>query len=639
MDLTKRQIQLILILVENKKESDHQALSAKNLSQRINVSTKTIYKDLRVIDEYVKNYGVELIKKPRVGIYIKGSDKKLLKILTEIEFNKNNRYLNKGTRRELVFSQLLNTDEYITTQDLSDKYFVNRQIILEDVDNIELRLKSIGVTLIRKSGKGFKLNLNEEQRRKILTKVISRQLFNATAIINEHKLKIISDSNLSIPKTLITKVDKVLSDFIIKEHMILNDYEYQSLFVHLLIAVERIKLGKFIDRVYWGKSETFLKEARILVRSIEDELSITFPNQEIYYVQLHLLAAGKKHTSKVRANFNVNDLLLEYLKKVGFDNQLYEGLLLHINSSLNRWKLGVSITNPYKDEIMKKYSYAFENAIHLKELYEDKYDITINDDETAYLALHFEAFLERKRTKNGIVNTIIVCSTGLGTSQLLAARLKREFSNLKIVRVLSYDEYLNFNIDDIDLIVSTIDLSAPSKPVVYASPVVSTDELKNKINMAIGNDDVDVTDKNQLFNSLISDKNILISKVDCWEEAITKLGNLLEKNNVLKPNSVKSAIAREHLSYTSFNEIATPHANPRYVIQSQIGVLKLTDSIPWGKQKVRLVFFIALDQDISQPELDKIYDRFWDILSDEKIIKEIISSKTKKQIINLLKGQ
>ncbi|WP_201307714.1 BglG family transcription antiterminator [Companilactobacillus farciminis] len=639
MDLTKRQIQLILILVENKKESDHQTLSAKYLSQRINVSTKTIYKDLQIIDEYVKSYGIELIKKPRIGIYIKGSDKKLLKILTEIEFNKKNRYLDRSTRRELVFSQLLNTDTYITTQDLSEKYFVNRQIIVEDIDNIELRLKSIGINLIRKSGKGFKLDLNEEQRRKLLTKVISRQLFNAASVINEHKLKIISDSNLSIPKSLITKVDKVLSDFIIREHMVLNDYEYQSLFVHLLIAVERIKLGKFIDRVYWGKSEIFLKEAKILVGSIEDELSITFPSQEIYYVQLHLLAAGRKHTSKVKANFNANDLLLEYLKKIGFDNQLYEGLLLHINSSLNRWKLGVSITNPYKDEIMRKYSYAFESAIHLKELYEDKYNIKINDDETAYLALHFEAFLERKRTKNGIVNTIIVCSTGLGTSQLLAARLKREFSNLKIVRVLSYDEYLNFDIDDVDLIVSTIDLSVPAKPVVYASPIVSTDELRNKINIAVGNNDVDANDKNQLFNNLISDKNVLVSKVDCWEEAISKIGNLLERNNILKSNSVKSAIAREHLSFTSFNEIATPHADPKYVIQSQIGVLKLTNPIPWGRQKVSLVFFIALNKNISQSELDKIYDRFWDILSDKKIIKEIISSKTNEQIINLLKGQ
>ncbi|MQS76433.1 transcription antiterminator [Lactobacillus halodurans] len=639
MDLTKRQIQLILILVENKKESDHQALSAKDLSQRINVSTKTIYKDLQVIGVYVKNYDVELVKKPRIGIYIKGSDKKLLKILTEIEFNKKNRYLDRSTRRELVFSQLLNTDVYITTQYLSDKYFVNRQIILDDIDNIELRLESIGVSLIRKSGKGFKLNLNEEQRRKILTKVISRQLFNSSSIINEHELKIVSDNNLSIPKSLITKVDKVLSNFIINEHMVLNDYEYQSLFVHLLIAVERIKLGKFIDRVYWGKSETFLKEAEVLVRSIEDELSIKFPSQEIYYVQLHLLAAGKKHASKVKANLNANNLLLEYLKKIGFDNQLYEGLLLHINSSLNRWKLGVSITNPYKDEIIRKYNYAFENAIHLKELYENKYNITINDDETAYLALHFEAFLERKRAKNGIVNTIIVCSTGLGTSQLLAARLKREFSNLKIIRILSYDEYLDFDIEDVDLIVSTIELSAPTKPVVYASPVVSTDELKNKINIAIENNDIDANNNDNLFNSLISDKNILISKASSWEDAITKMGILLEKNQILKPNSIKSAIAREHLSYTSFKNIATPHANPKYVKQSQIGVLKLLNPITWGKQKVSLVFFIAFNQNTPQSELDKIYDRFWDILSNRKIIKEIISSKTKEQIINLLKGK
>lgn len=341
MDLNKRQIQLILILVENKREPDYLPLSAKELSKRVGVSSKTIYNDMKTIQDYVQQFDVELIKKPRVGIYIKGSDKNLLEILTGIEFKRNNDYLDNKTRRELVFSQLLNSDDFITVQDLSDKYYVNRQVILEDIDDIELRLKSINLGLQRISGKGIKLDIDEDSRRKILTQVVSRQIFNAVPTINERNLKIINDNKLSIPKSLIKAVDSILNNFIKKQAMVLNDYEYQSLLVHLLIAVERIRLGKFVNNEHWGYSETYLTESKILAKELEERLDIKFPEQEIYYIQLHLIAAGKKRPNNISAKLNTNNLLQTYLNNFGYDDQLYEGLLLHINSSLNRWKLGV----------------------------------------------------------------------------------------------------------------------------------------------------------------------------------------------------------------------------------------------------------------------------------------------------------
>jgi len=638
MNLNKRQIQLILILVENKREPDYLPLSAKELSEKVKVSTKTIYSDVAIIKDYVSKFNVDLIKKPRIGIYIKGSDGDLLKILTGIEFKKDNEYLDNKTRRELVFSQLLNSDDFITVQELSDKYYVNRQIIIEDIDDIELRLKSIGLSLQRTSGKGIKLNIDEDSRRKILTQVVSRQIFNAVPSINERNLKIINDNKLSIPKDLITAVDDILNDFTKNQNMVLNDYEYQSLLVHLLIAVERIKLGKFVKNEHWGYSKMYLTESKILAKKLENALNIKFPEQEIYYIQLHLVAAGKKRTNNISAKLNTNDLLQKYLNDFGYDDQLYEGLLLHINSSLNRWKLGVSITNPYKDSIIQKYSYAFEAAINLKKLYEREYNTKINDDETAYLALHFEAYLERKRANNNVIQAVIVCSTGLGTSQLLAARIKNDFSRVRIKKILSYDEYLKFNSKDVDLIISTIELPENKLPIIYVSPVVSTEELKNKIKMAITDNNSQTSDYS-LFNSLISRKNIIIEETDSWQKAISILGKLLENTGVLRAGSVESAIRREKLSFTSFKNISTPHANPKFVRKTQIGVLKLKNPIVWGDQKVSLVFFIAFKENMDQAQLDTIYDRFWNILSDDKLIKKIISSNSSEKISDLLKGR
>lgn len=142
-----------------------------------------------------------------------------------------------------------------------------------------------------------------------------------------------------------------------------------------------------------------------------------------------------------------------------------------------------------------------------------------------------------------------------------------------------------------------------------------------------------------LFNSLISNQNIILRKVENWKKAISVLGKMLETNGVLRDGSIDSAIQREQLSFTSFKNIATPHANPKFVKKTQIGVLKLENPIIWGEQKVSLIFFIAFKENMDQSQLDLIYGRFWDILSDDKLIKKIISSNNSEKISDLLKGR
>lgn len=67
--------------------------------------------------------------------------------------------------------------------------------------------------------------------------------------------------------------------------------------------------------------------------------------------------------------------------------------------------------------------------------------------------------------------------------------------------------------------------------------------------------------------------------------------------------------------------------------------MKLEEPIVWGEQLVSVIFFIAFKENIPQAKLDEIYDRFWEILSDDKLIKRIISSDSNKKIANLLKGK
>src|SRR5699024_11382601 len=77
-----------------------------------------------------------------------------------------------------------------------------------------------------------------------------------------------------------------------------------------------------------------------------------------------------------------------------------------------------------------------------------------------YLALHIGAAIERRKYKSGPKRCLIVCASGLGTAQLIYYRLKANFEpNLNVVGTTEYYKLHEYNLHDIDFIVSSIPIS------------------------------------------------------------------------------------------------------------------------------------------------------------------------------------
>ncbi|MDN8915699.1 PRD domain-containing protein, partial [Staphylococcus aureus] len=80
------------------------------------------------------------------------------------------------------------------------------------------------------------------------------------------------------------------------------------------------------------------------------------------------------------------------LAEGNYDKGLLEDLTTHMKSAINRLKLGMHFKNPYLSKIKQNFPQAFEEALYFKAKFEQKYDVQVNEDETAYIALHFEAY-------------------------------------------------------------------------------------------------------------------------------------------------------------------------------------------------------------------------------------------------------
>ncbi|NGY90095.1 PRD domain-containing protein [Bacillus megaterium] len=182
-----------------------------------------------------------------------------------------------------------------------------------------------------------------------------------------------------------------------------------------------------------------------------------------------------EHSAKIS---QINDVITTIADQTNLqgDKELYTGLLMHIKPMVNRLKYQINIKNPLLEEIKHQYSATFGMTWLVCSIIERKLNVKVNEDEIGYVTLHFQAAIERCV---GLKRAIVVCPGGIGTSQLIANRIKRLIPQLEIAEVISLSRLSHFDLSNIDFIISTVPLHIEVKPVITISSLVSEVDIKN----------------------------------------------------------------------------------------------------------------------------------------------------------------
>ncbi|NRK74294.1 PRD domain-containing protein, partial [Salmonella enterica subsp. enterica serovar Typhi] len=139
------------------------------------------------------------------------------------------------------------------------------------------------------------------------------------------------------------------------------------------------------------------------------------------------------------------------------DEELIFGMSMHLKPAVNRIKYGMNIRNPMLQEIKNNYPLAYEAGIIAGLAIKEYTEIEMDENEIGYLALHIGAAMERKKLHSGPKRCLVVCASGLGTAQLIYYRLKSYFgSNLEVIGTTEYYMLDQYNLNEIDFIVSSI---------------------------------------------------------------------------------------------------------------------------------------------------------------------------------------
>lgn len=502
--ITSRQKEIIISIAKNPMDTP---ITISDIANKLNISTRTVLREMSKIEDWFYENDFNFIKKPGVGLILNEplEEKQFLVELLD-EANVEKEYT-KEERKLLILSNLLTTQEPIKTYYFIKLLRVSEATLNNDISLINTWLENLSIKLIRKPGLGIYLEGNEKNFRHAYINLI-HEFYNDREILEmisnkEQSIKTKSTIEISsedrllnlIDKSIIKSVENILIKSINKLNMNLSDSAYVGLVVHISLAIQRIKNGENIkmdkDALNELKKLEQFEKAYEIAKNIEEEFNINLPLDEVGYITMHLRGCKLRMMTRGKT-FGLDDMqLLSITKKVIYlaqtefnialeeDQRLLEDLMNHLGPSICRMNMDMKIRNPLINEIKSDY-YDIYNKMDkiispIKDVVNSKF---IPESEIAYITMHFAAAIERNLMLYTNINIVISCPTGIGTSRLVSTKIQKRFPNINVLETISA-----LNIDEehlikkrVDLIVSTIELNTSLNYICVDTRMSEDDE-------------------------------------------------------------------------------------------------------------------------------------------------------------------
>jgi mannitol operon transcriptional antiterminator len=482
MPISGRKRQILDLLLNRKNE-----ITAGEIAEEIKVSVRTVHRELSELEVVLTANGVSLQKKSGKGIHLQAPEHKLAALRKLVAAGDAVAYSSED-RKLLIMITLLQETEPLKLFTLAHDLGVTVSTVSYDLNELESQIVKNGLQLIRRRGYGIEIAGPESKMRNLICELVKYYL---------------DDSDLfgGLPAQNQSPVTSRLLSLMGKDHLLtvesvlwqtseeswlneLSESDYTDLLIRITVAVNRIRQGRLIE-VEEGCGEEGLNEhQKNLLQSLQDNLQMEFPDAEACHLA-HLLELKKVlyfHQLLSDNELNCRELVqrlivdLEERLNIPFhvDRSLREGLVSHMENALQRLQEGTAIRNPLLAPIKRDYEELFD--VIRQAVRESMSGIDVPDEEVGFLVMHFGASIERLKQFGRKVRAIIVCTSGIGSSKMLAVRLHKELPEIEIVGHVSWFEASRIPEESYDLIISTVNLPIEPERYIKLSPLLTKNE-------------------------------------------------------------------------------------------------------------------------------------------------------------------
>ena len=618
----------ILNIMEQK-----QSVTVDYLSEKMDVSPKTIKNDIKEINNSLEGHAIIENKRNSYIFYIfdtDGYEQVKNKVYAHDDFMNS-----PNSRIVFIMQKLMNTDCPYLTDELAYDMNIGRSTVNGDLKRLRKILEEYEIEILGKTNTGISLNGDELEIRFF----ILENMYDG--IYKDYPL----DSDL---------IDAI--------KQIALEYELDSVAVEYFIKFFTVMIDRFLNGNPLSKLDKKYEElkessayifAREIANNISKVLMTDLPEEEILFISIPIAGmrtpTNIKTIEKLQVKKTTEDLILKIKDKIKQEmniniqsEQIMYEFMYHIQFMINRMKYGFKIRGIDCEEIKSSNSVAYTVAEVAASVIQNEENIEISNEEIALMSVYFGIHIDKTNLeKNKIYNIAIICGTGRISARVVESNLKKIIKNETVMDLYSDSNIDSEILDKYDLVVSTVKLDIDTKSeIIYIKDVLDRSELKRKIDLLKYSDNKEISFIKGMDSIMLGilDENrfFVLDKNYSYSENVNMMIDILENEGHLDGGFKERIRKREEKSSMIFEDtVAFPHTI-NYAsknIELALGVVPENMSDKKGKD-IKLVFLLGLPEDDGDDTvLVKIYDEIIKIASDKELVEEISKIENYKDLL------
>ncbi|MCH3997246.1 MAG: PTS sugar transporter subunit IIA [Lactobacillus amylovorus] len=512
----------------------------------------------------------------------------------ETRFLKGALDLNDPSVREMtIINSLLNKKDYVSIDQISDEVGLDKRVINHTLTSLKERLGYYTASIDNKRGMGLRIDFQNEIFSLLLLKNIyqaNRRYLDSDAFKQN---KALIEATLLDPK-IITKIALNLTAF----------------------ETIRKNRGKIIDPIpnfipMWDANNQDLKK---LISSITDKYNdLSKSELEFILYPLNLYKNQYLDSKIIEQVFlsnkqviqgSLNKSLVHYRLNADI---VYERIKWHVLFLINRTILHEQDTGVLPKNISEKYPVAFEFALSLAHLIEEKYNVKVNINEINYLVLYFEMAIEKlvDKRQDTATSLAVIGNYRSSVKKFIVTQLENIFPN-----------------SNVDIVDKKDDLSANKNYLfILSQKLFRYDSVPVfNINVLFREDALNIIAVIALIERYIEENKVTVIRHDLQVKSyyglVKELVDLLVSDGQLTADFYERWTKREKKSNNVIsNGIAIPHAvdssgKPRVLLS--FGIVK--QRVTYNKTRLKLIFLIGIPAKLDD-SLVEVTSRIYDLIS------------------------
>ena len=559
-------------------------VTSENLSALCNVSTKTILKDIKLINEDMKstkNY-IDVKTSQGLKLVINNVDE-FINLCNSYRSLQDSFVFSVNEREDWIQKYLIESNDWVKSETLCEMLFVSASVLSQNLKGIRKSLSKYDLKLVQKPHYGMRVEGREFNKRLCLAAIYISYI--------DQRDDFPGNQFNSNDLLMIQNISQILENVMVKYQISMSEVSVQNFIIVIFVSLSIHLASKRIIRNFDESIHRIIKDFDVnqivntMLVNIQSQWHIDFSN----------------------------------------DNELRDYLLLHLIPLEVRSRYNVVLRNPLIDKIKQQNILAYQLAVAACSHLVDYHGNNLSDEEIGYIALHLELALLRKKIKDK-KNILVMCGVGRGTSSTLAYQIKEMYGKfINEIQTVDYIGIKSYDFEDVDFLIT----STPIKnklpiPVIEVNYFLNNNDKKRILSF--------LDDQDSFHMQEVIKRNLIIKNIN--EETKEGVLSYIIKNTLGNESISKNLIEEDCIgNYELENMLAILSCcvdEPKTKII--IGIL--SKPILWNKKKVQLVIIPLIGKNIGIKILD-LYKELSYFADNSNYIKRIIKKQNQEEIIKI----